>query len=356
MRAIQVGCSYHDSVASVRVRNRNSTLEASIHVNKIGGPEVNEMVEVPVPIVKDDEVLIKVEWTGVNFIDNYIRSGLYPRPLPYTVGQDAVGTVVKLPSEPMVSTSLPALRLGQKVFTSAPASFAEYVVALWWRVAPIPEGVEERDGVMLATIGLTAMTLVKESYEVKKGDWVLVRAAAGGVGLVLCQFCKHFGANVIATTSSADKAEVAKSHGADHVLLSTDSSEDNLKKIMELTGDGVRVVYDGVGKDTWEESFEVVRRLGTIVTFGNASGAVPPFAPLKLMPKCLKVTRPSLNPFIATPDEFAWYANQVIDVVKAGAVKFVVHKVYEFTAEDVAQAQRDITSRGTTGKLLIRVS
>ena len=116
-----------------------------------------------------------------------IRSGLYPRPLPYTVGQDAVGTIVKLPSEPMQSTSLPALRLGQKVFTSASATFAEYVVAQWWRVAPIPEYVEDRDGVMLATIGLTAMTLVKESYEVKKGDWVLVRAAAGGVGLILCQ-------------------------------------------------------------------------------------------------------------------------------------------------------------------------
>ncbi|ORY25758.1 hypothetical protein BCR39DRAFT_543276 [Naematelia encephala] len=330
----------------------------AIRVEKNGGPEVNVLKEIPVPQPKDNEVLIKVEYTGVNFIDNYQRSGLYNRPLPYTVGQDAVGTIVALPfSAALPSTSLPTLKLGQRVLTPVGESFAEYLVAPVGKVAPLPDFVKPEDGPAYATTAFTAAALVKESYPIQKGDWVLVRAAAGGVGTLLSQLSKHLGASVIGTTSSPEKAKIAKENGADHVLLTTDSSESNVKKLLELTGGkGVHVVYDGVGKDTWEEDFEVIRPKGTIVTYGNASGPVPPFAPLKLSPKCLKVTRPTLGPFINDPQDFALYANFIFDTIKAGGLKSTTYKVYDFSAEGVAQAQTDITSRSTIGKLVIKVA
>jgi len=332
----------------------------AILVEETGGPEKCVLRDIPVPTPKEDEVLIKVEWSGVNYIDNYFRSGLYPKPLPFIQGQDVVGRIVSLPTSSeytTTKTSLPTLALGQRVFNSLGNSFAEYQVAPWWKVAPLPDDVDPKDGVSLGTQALTALYLLKESYEVKKGDWILVRAAAGGVGLLLCQLARSLGANIIGTTSSEEKAELAKANGANYVLLTTNSSEDNVKEIMRLTGDkGVHVVYDGVGKDTWEEDFEVTRHKATIVFFGNASGPVPPFAPSKMQPKSLKTTRPTLGSFIPTPEDFARYAKMAIEAVQSGALKFTVHKVYNFTGEDVAQSQRDISGRGTTGKLLIKVS
>jgi NADPH2:quinone reductase len=198
--------------------------------------------------------------------------------------------------------------------------------------------------------------------------------------------CKYFGANVIGTTSTPEKAELAKANGADHVLLTTASSEDNIAAIKKLTGKGVHVVYDSVGRDTWEEDFEVVRPKATIVSFGNSSGPVPAFEPLKLFAKALKVTRPTLGPFMVEPEDFARYATEIFDIVKKGGLKvnprstaliavaglislsdgspqtvsnrpqFSIYKVYPFTAEGVAQTQLDITSRSTTGKLIIHVS
>lgn len=279
------------------------------------------------------------------------RSGLYKLDLPFTQGQDVVGTIASIPN-PNPSN----LKLGERVWAPAGASFAEYTTASADKVVPMPEGVDPKDGVSMCTVALTAVTLVREAYAVKKGDWVLIRAAAGGVGLVLVQLCKHLGANVIATVSTEAKAELARENGADHVLLSTAESETNVKKINELSDGGVNVVYDGVGKDTWDEDFEVVRVGGTIVTFGNASGPVPAFSPLKLSPKCLKVTRPTLFPFIAKPEDFKRHAEEVSRLAKEGVLKFRVHKVYPFTEEGVRQTQIDITGRGTTGKLLIHVS
>ncbi|WVR04998.1 hypothetical protein IAU60_002010 [Kwoniella sp. DSM 27419] len=326
----------------------------AIQVDKTGGPEVNVLREIPVPQPKEDEVLIKVQWTGLNYIDIYFRTGLYPKSYPYTVGQDAVGTLVTVPSSPSASH----LKPGQTVYTTSGSSFAEYLVAPINRVAVLPSsGVDPKDGVSLATQGLTALALTKESYAVKKGDWVLVRAAAGGVGLILTQIAKHFGANVIGTTSSPAKAEIVKQNGADHVLLTTDSSQHNVKKLLELTdGQGVHAVFDSVGKDTWDENFEVIRRKGTIVTFGNASGPVPPFSPLKLSPKALKVTRPTLHAVVSTQDEWLQYTDELTSLAQQGVTKFAVHKVYEFTEEGVRQAQEDLASRGTSGKLLVRVA
>ncbi|GFZ46360.1 hypothetical protein JCM24511_04607 [Saitozyma sp. JCM 24511] len=329
----------------------------AVQVPKTGGPEVLTLAEIPVPTPKDHEVLIKVNWTGTNYIDTYQRSGLYPKPLPFTAGQDAVGTLVSLPKVSMAHTSLPPLQIGQHVLTCQGSAFAEYMVAPWWQVAPIPDGIDLKEGVAMTTTLFTAMYLIRESYEVKKGDWILVRAAAGGVGLLLCQLGKYFGANVIGTVSTPEKAALAKSNGADHILLTSSPSSENVSTILSLTGGkGVHAVYDGVGKDTWEEDFEVVRPKATIVTFGNASGPVPPFAPLKLSPKALKVTRPTLGPFIAEPEDFARYAKEIFDIVQKGGLKFSIHKVYPFSAEGVAQSQMDIASRTTTGKLLIHVS
>lgn len=262
-----------------------------------------------------------------------------------------VGTVASLPN-PNPSN----LQLGERVWAPAGASFAEYTTAAADKVVRMPEGVDPRDGVSMCTVALTAVTLVREAYAVKQGDWVLVRAAAGGVGLVLVQLCKHLGAHVIATVSTEAKAQLARENGADHVLLSGVPSEENVKKINELSNGGVNVVYDGVGKDTWDEDFEVTRTGGTICTFGNASGPVPAFSPLKLSPKCLKVTRPTLFPFIARPEDFKRHADEVSRLAQQGVLKFKVHKVYPFSEEGVRQTQIDISGRGTTGKLLIHVS
>ena len=243
------------------------------------------------------------------------------------------------------------LELGQRVFTASGPAFAEYMVAPWSKVAPMPEGVDPRDGVSMASIAITALTLIKEAGVMRKGEWCLVRAAAGGVGAILVQvkdserdrrdraepqLAKYVGANLIATVSSEAKAQLVKSLGAEHVLLTSTPSEENVKTILGLTnGKGVHVVYDGVGADTWEEDFLIVRPKGTIVTFGNASvrrfpslhltphaqGPVPPFPALKLSPKSLTVVRPTMGPYISTPEEFAWYADEVFQAVQDGALK-----------------------------------
>ncbi|TYJ52548.1 hypothetical protein B9479_006837 [Cryptococcus floricola] len=327
--------------------------QKAIQVDKVGGPEVNVLREIPVPTPKDDEVLIKVQWSGVNYIDNYFRSGVYPKQFPYTAGQDAVGTLLTTPSKPSAPFNIP---VGSTVFTPSGPAWAEYIVAPAARVGLLPDSIDKKDGVSLATVGLTAITLTKDSYPVQKGDWVLIRAAAGGVGLVLTQVVKYLGGHVIGEVSTPDKAELVKKHGADVVLLSTDKSEDNVKKILELTDGGVHAVYDGVGQATWEQDFEVVRRKGTIVSFGNASGVVPPFAPTKLSPKALKVTRPTVFAIIQTAEEFKNYTAELVEIVQKASIKFEVYKEYPFSAEGVIQAEKDIQGRGTTGKLLIKIS
>ncbi|ORX39667.1 hypothetical protein BD324DRAFT_640883 [Kockovaella imperatae] len=333
----------------------------AIQVDHTGGPEVNKLVEIPVPEPKDNEVLIKVHYTGVNFIDTYFRTGLYPKPTPYIVGQDAIGTLVTLPTSytqpDHYPSNLPPLKVGTRVLTLQGPSFAEYMTVPLSKVVALPENVDPKDGVALATTSFTSWGLVTESYKVKKGDWVFIRAASGGVGTVLCQMCAHIGANIIAQTSTEEKAKLAKENGAQNVLLSTLSSEETVKKTMELTnGLGCQVIYDGIGKDTFEENFLLVRRLGTIALFGNASGPPPSFSPLKLSPKALKITRPQMNAMLETPEEFNDFAGHIFELYSKGAVKAYIHKTYPLTAEAVAQAQVDITSRGTTGKLIIEVA
>lgn len=329
-----------------------------IQYTKVGGPEVIEQVEVETATPKPDEILVKIEWAGVNFIDTYFRTGVYPVTFPFSAGQEGSGEIVSLPTSPEVLESddykKRGFKVGSKVVVYFGHSFQEYSAVPWHKVAVLPEGISTKVGAAGFTQGLTALSALKEAYAVQKGDWILVHAIAGGLGLQFAQLGKLFGANIIGTTSSAEKAEVAKKHGADHVLLYTKGPI--IDDVLKITnGVGAQAVYDGVGKDTWEDNFQLIARKGTIVSIGNASGAVPPFAPLKLVAKNLKVLRPTLNNYIFTPEEFRQYSTEYFEFLKKG-VHVEIHKEYPFTAEGVRQSQIDITGRGTIGKLLINVA
>ncbi|CEL53413.1 NADPH2:quinone reductase [Rhizoctonia solani AG-1 IB] len=328
-------------------------------VNKQGAIEEIEVVEIPVPTPKPEEIVIKTEWAGVNFIDTYFRGGVYPRETPFTLGQEAAGTIVALPSSTDVLDSsdykVRGFKEGSKVVALASGSFSEYVTVPWKDVQVLPEGVDTRQGAVSLLQGLTALTLVKEAYAVKKDDWILVHAAAGGVGLLLVQLGSQFGANVIGTTSSQIKADIAKKAGAKHIInYSVLSVPEEVTKL--TSGRGVEAIFDGVGASTWEGNFTSIRRKGTIASFGNASGVVPPFSLLKLVPKNIKVCRPSLFNYITEPAEFHEYTVELFDLIKNGKLDFAVHSEYPFTTEGIRQTQTDITGRGTSGKLVVKIT
>ncbi|GAA6035547.1 hypothetical protein JCM8097_000309 [Rhodosporidiobolus ruineniae] len=315
----------------------------------------------PVKQPAEGEVLIKVDYAGVNFIDTYFRGGVYKPQLPYVLGNESAGTVVAL--GPGVDASSHGFNVGDTVGAyTAGGSFAEYAIAKADKVVKLPEGFTTRQAATAITQGLTALTFVKEAHEVKKGQFILVQAAAGGLGLLLVQLAKHFGATVIGTTSTAEKAEIAKKAGADHVLLYGEQKWDEIvEQVYKITGGegidrGVHAVFDGVGKDTFDVDFDLLRRKGTLVTLGNASGPVAPFAPLKLGPKNLKVCRPVLNQYVHTKDEFQTYSTELFDLIKQGVLDLSVHGEYPLTTEGIRQTQIDITSRKTSGKLLVKVA
>lgn len=204
----------------------------------------------------------------------------------------------------------------------------------------MPESVSTRTAAAALLQGLTAVSFVEEAYPVKKGDTILIHTAAGGLGLLLTQLAKNVGATVIGTTSTAAKAELAKANGADHVILYP--VEDTVKRVLELTnGVGVDAVFDGVGKDTFDNNFKLIKRKGTIVSVGNASGAVEPFSVLRLAEKNLRLLRPSLSNYVYTPEESAYYSHKLFELVAKGALKIAVFEEYPFTAEGVQKAQRD---------------
>ncbi|QRV94569.1 Zinc-binding dehydrogenase [Ceratobasidium sp. AG-Ba] len=334
------------------------TIKAA-RVNKQG--PINEIVveDIAIPEAKPDEILIKVEWAGVNFIDTYFRGGVYPRQTPFTLGQEAAGSIVALPSSPDVTGSedykIRGFKEGAKVAAYANSAFAEYVAVPWKDVQVIPEGLSTRQAAASLTQGLTALTFVEEAYQVKKGDHILVHAAAGGVGLLLVQLASQIGATVIGTTSSQIKADIAKKAGAAHVI--NYSEESVPEAVLKLTnGKGVEGIFDGVGASTWEDNFTSIRRKGTIVSFGNASGVVPPFSILKLGPKNVKVCRPVVGNYTTEPSEFHHYSSELLKLIKDGKLDIAIHAEYPFTTEGVRQTQTDITGRGTSGKLVLKVS
>ncbi|TIA71002.1 hypothetical protein E3P91_02762 [Wallemia ichthyophaga] len=293
---------------------------------------------------------IKVSYAGINYIDTYFRSGLYPVSLPFNLGQEGSGTVVD------VGSQVTRFKPGQSVAFYSNGSLSEYTqVEESKAVALDTKNVSEFDAATVLLQGLTAWTFLKEAHNVKKGDKVLVHAAAGGVGLILVQLAKYLGAIVIGTTSTAEKAQLAKANGADHVILYTE--ENVAERINEITnGEGIDGNFDGVGKDTFDLAFQVAARRGTIISFGNASGAVPPFSILQLTPKNIKLLRPSVMNYIATAEELDRYSAELFDLIERGVLKIHRHGVYSFDIDSLKQAQADITSRATTGKLVVKVS
>jgi NADPH:quinone reductase len=318
----------------------------AIQVQKTGGPEVLTLVDLPVPKPKANEAVVKIAAIGVNFIDVYFREGRYPAPLPFIDGQEAAGTVTEVGSE--VKTVKPGDRVA---YTGVIGSYAEYAAVPADRLVHVPDKITDEQAAAAMLQGMTAHYLVNSTYPLKKGETALIHAAAGGVGLLLVQMAKNIGARAIGTAGTEEKAKLAREAGADEVILYTQKDfEAETKRLTE--NKGVHVVYDGVGKSTFEKGLNVLRPRGYMVLFGGASGAVPPFDPIALSQKgSLFLTRPSLVHYIATRQELEQRSSDVFSAVAAGKLKLRIGHVYKL--EEVQQAHRDLEGRKTTGKILL---
>lgn len=314
----------------------------------------------PFPNVNPGDLVIKVEYGGVNFIDTYYRSGLYPlKEFPAIIGKETAGTIVALPTDPAVLSNdifqKNNFAVGKKVVADFNGSHATYISVPWKFAYPLPDSISTRLGAASMLQGLTATTFFEEAYKVKKGDTILIHTVAGGLGLLFAQLGRRLGATIIGTTSTPEKAELAKAHGADHVIIYT--KEDTVQRVLELTnGEGVDAIFDGVGKTTFDNNFKMIKRKGTIVSVGNASGAVEPFSLLRLVEKNVKLLRPTMGNYVYTPGEAYHYGQALFKLVEDGSLKININKEYPFTAEGVQQAQRDLTGGKTVGKLLIKFS
>jgi len=323
----------------------------AIQASAAGGPDVLELVELPDPTPGPDEVLVRVAAAGVNFIDTYRRTGHYPAPFPHVVGSEGAGEVVA------IGTDVTEVTVGDRVaWSSAPASYAELVRVRESHVLPVPTGVDLQVAAALPLQGMTAHYLVTSVFPVAPDHDVLIHAAAGGVGLLLTQLAAARGARVIATVGTADKERLAREAGAAEVIRYRDLDDltrDLPASVRALTdGQGVHVVYDSVGKDTFEASLASLRRRGTMVLFGSSSGPVPPFDPQRLNNLgSLFLTRPTLGDYTATRDELVWRSRELFDAVLAGALDVRIGST--FPLADAADAQRALESRSTTGKVLL---
>ncbi len=318
----------------------------AIQVQKTGGPEVLTLVDIPIPTPKPNEAVVKIAAAGVNFIDIYFREGRYPAQLPFINGQEAAGTVSA------IGIDVKSLKVGDRVaYCGVQGSYAEYAAVPADRLVKVPDGVTEQHAAAAMLQGMTAHYLSHSTYPLKKGETALIHAAAGGVGLLLVQMAKMIGAHVIGTAGSEEKAKLAKEAGADEVILYTQKDFEVETKRLTNTK-GVDVVYDGVGKTTFDKDLNVLRPRGYLVLFGGSSGAVPPFDLIKLSQKgSLFVTRPTLVSYIATREELEHRANDVLGWIAAGKLKLRSEHVYKLA--DAQQAQRDLEGRKTTGKLIL---
>ncbi len=318
----------------------------AIQVKQVGGLEALEVVELPVPQPKANEVVVKLAAAGVNFIDVYHREGRYKAPLPFVIGQEGAGTVSAAGAE------VKGTKIGDKVaWTGIMGSYAEYAAVPADRVVLIPAGVSEKQAAATMLQGMTAQYLSHDTYPLKRGETVLVHAAAGGVGLLLVQLAHNLGVRVIATVSTEEKAKLAREAGADEIILYTQTDFESETK--RLTANrGVDVVYDSVGKTTFEKGLNVLRPRGMMVLYGGSSGAVPPFDLIGLTQKgSLYVTRPSLGNYIASREELVARSNAVFGMIAAGKLKLRIEHTYPLSGAQ--QAHRDLESRKTTGKLLL---
>jgi NADPH2:quinone reductase len=317
----------------------------AIRIHRLGGPEVLQYEDVPVPTAGQGEALVRVEAAGVNFIDVYRRTGLYKVELPHTLGQEGAGTV------DAVGPGVTDVALGDRVaFTDVPGAYAQYAVAPADRLIPIPPKVNNRQAAAVILQGLTAHYLALATYPLEPGDVCLVHAAAGGVGLLLCQIAKRRGARVIATVSTEAKAELARGAGANEVILYT--RQDFAAEVKRLTGTGVHVIYDSVGKTTFDKGLDCLHPRGMMVLCGQSSGPVPPVDPQILNKKgSLFLTRPTLFNYTATREELLARAGDVLGWVADGSLSVRIHR--EYPLADAASAQRALEGRETTGKVLL---
>ncbi len=318
----------------------------AIRVNQTGGPEVLLLEEIPTPAPGPGQALVKIEASGVNFIDIYFRTGLYKHEPPFTNGQEAAGVVEA------VGDDVTSVQPGDRVaYTGIPGSYAEYAVVPADRLVTLPESVPTKLAAAVMLQGMTVHYLTHSTFPLMPGHTCLIHAAAGGVGLLMVQVAKMRGAQVIGTCSTADKAEKVKAAGADHVILY--SKEDFVAATKEITQDrGVDVAYDSVGEATWQGSMDCLRPRGMLVLFGNASGPVPPINPLMLSQKgSLFLTRPTLAHHVAQRAELEERASDLLGWIGDGRLQ--VHVGQEYALQDAAQAQIDLAGRKTTGKLLL---
>ncbi len=313
----------------------------------VGGPENLRYIDLPDPQLGDGEALIKIEVIGVNFIDVYFRKGFYPAPeKPVRLGNEGAGTIAAVRENSK-------FKVGQRVaYALSRGSYAEYAAAPEKLLAVLPNDVSFEDGAAIMLQGMTAHYLTHSAFKLERGQICLVHAAAGGAGLALVQMAKILGATVIGTVSTNEKAQLAKAHGANHIILYTQS--DFVGETKRLTqGAGVHVVYDSVGSDTFSKSLDCLRPRGMMVTFGQSSGPIGLIDPLVLMQKgSLFLTRPNLAQYIATPEELEWRSSDLFRWIASGQFKVHIHRVYPLA--EAAEAHRDIESRRTSGKLLLK--
>ena len=318
----------------------------AIEVKQPGGPEAMELVELPVPQPKANEAVVKLAASGVNFIDVYFREGRYKSPLPLILGQEGAGVVTA------VGTDVKAVKVGDRVaWSGLQGAYAEYSAMAADRLVSIPAGVSDQQAAAAMLQGMTAHYLSHSTYPLKSGETALVHAAAGGVGLLLTQMAHNIGARVIATVSTDEKAKLAREAGAHEVILYTQSDfEVETKRL--TGGKGVDVVYDSVGKTTFEKGLNILRPRGMMVLFGGSSGAVPPFDLIQLAHKgSLYVTRPTLGAYIATREELVERSGAVFAMITSGKLKLRIEHTYPLA--EVQRAHRDLEGRKTTGKLLL---
>jgi NADPH:quinone reductase len=318
----------------------------AIQVKQPGGPEVLELVDLSVPQPKENEAVVKISASGVNFIDVYLREGRYKTAMPFVDGQEAGGVVTA------VGSAVKSVKAGDRVaYSGVVGSYAEYAAVPADRLVEIPDGVSDRDAAAAILQGMTAHYLVYDTFPLKKGQTTLIHAAAGGVGLLLVQMARNIGARVIGTVSTEEKAKLAREAGADEIILYTRTDfEAETKRLTD--GKGVDVIYDSVGKTTFEKGLNLLRPRGMMVLFGGSSGPAPAIDPIILTQKgSLYLTRPSLGSYVITREELTARAKAVFGMIAAKKLKLRVEHTYKL--EDVQQAHRDLEGRKTTGKILL---
>jgi len=318
----------------------------AIQIHRTGGTEMMKWEDVDVLPPDPDEVLIRHTAIGVNFIDVYFRTGLYPAQLPCVLGMEGAGVIEEIGSE------VRDLNVGDRVaYTGLLGAYSERRTVPADRLVKLPKDVPDEMAAGMMLKGLTAHYLLHRTYRVGPGDTILIHAAAGGVGLIACQWAKFLGATVIGTVGSDEKAELAKAHGCDHPIVYT--REDFVKRVKELTGgNGVPVVYDSVGKDTFDKSLDCLRPLGLMVSFGQSSGAVPPINVSTLTQKgSLFLTRPTLATYIAHREDLVEASNELLKAVRTGVVKIEIGRGYKL--RDAAKAHNDLEGRKTTGSTIL---